>query len=505
MTNYSSNSKRIFKNTVVLYVRMAVVMLMSLYTSRVVLLSLGVEDFGLYNVVGGVVGLLVFFNTTMAKTTQRFLNVAMVKGRDSLGSIFASSITVHLLFAALFLLLGESIGLWFLNAKINIPEGREMAANIVYQASVLSFCTSIITTPYNAAVIAYEKMTFVAVVSITDAVMKLCIALSLLKIDTDKLAVYGILLFAITILNFIMYFLYCRSKYPVLRFRLSLDKENFRQIFSFVSWTLLGQFAIVGCNHGNVVLVNLFHSLVANAAMSVGSQVNHAITNLTSNFQTAFNPQITKSFAEEDYSYLKSLTYSASKISFCILFVVALPVGFNIDWVLDLWLDKVPPLSNIFAILFMANGILNAMSSPFNFTVLSSGNIRNYQIVVSIIFLMDLPIVYLLFALGWGPATVMMVKVCVMMIAVFVRMHFASKIVPTIDMYSFMSSVLISLVVTASISIVLAIVLDSFVTTLVERLIYTLLIEIVCVTSIWMICLNKKERDTLIRLVKSKI
>lgn len=501
----SSNNKRIFRNTVVLYVRMIVVMFISLYTSRLVLKALGVEDFGLYNVVGGVVGLLTFFNTTMAKTTQRFLNIAMVKSENSLSSIFSSSITVHLMIAVLFLFLGETLGLLFLNTMINIPENRVFTANIVYQATILSFCTSIIMIPYNAAVVAYEKMTFVAVVSIIEAILKFGTAILLLSFSCDKLSMYGILLLAITAMDFIMYILYCHLKYPILKFRLSFDKKNFKEIFSFVSWTLLGQSAIVCCNQGNVVLLNMFHSLVANAAMSVGSQINNALTNLTSNFQTAFTPQITKSYAEGDYIYLRSLVYSASKISFCILFVVALPVAFNIDWILDLWLEKVPPLSNIFAILFMVNGILNALSSPFNFTVLSSDNIKNYQIVVSIIFLMDLPIVYLLFFMGLPPATVLIVKILIMTVAVFARIRFASKVVPTINGISFVYNVLSSLLIIAAISITLAIFLYGMINSLGQRLVFTLLIETVCFILIWIICLKRNERKRIIEFIVSKM
>lgn len=504
--NYSSNkSKRILKNTAVLYVRMIVVMAISLYSSRLVLKALGIDDFGLYNVVGGVVGLMTFFNTTMSKSTQRFLNVEMVRSEDSLSRIFSSSITVHLLFAFLFLLLGETVGLWFLNAKVNIPEGREFAANVVYHATILSFCTSVVMTPYNAAVIAYERMTFVAVVSIIDAVLKLGVALSLLVLGSDKLVLYGILLLVITILDFIMYFVFCKRRFPILRFRVIFNKEDFRQIFSFVSWTLLGQFAIVGCNQGNVVLVNMFHSLAANAAMSVGSQVNHAITNLTSNFQTAFNPQITKSFAEGDFEYLKSLVYSTSKISFCILYVVALPISFNIDYILDLWLDQVPFLSSSFAILFLVNGIMNALSSPFNFTVLSSGNIRNFQILVSIIFIIDLPIVYLLFAIGFPPITVMWVKVCVMAVTMFIRIYFASRVSPAIKASSYIRSVLFPLFTVSFITISAAFVLKDFAESLFTRLSFSLLLEIVCLALIWVMCLDKKEKKYILETVLHRI
>ena len=502
MSNTSSNTKRIAKNTIVLYVRMIVVMLITLYTSRLILQALGVDDFGLYNVVGGVVGLLTFFQGTMNKSTQRFLNTSMVQGDGALSSIFASSITVHLLIVAVFLILGETIGLWFLNTKVNIPEGREFAANIVYQASLLSFCTAIVSIPYMAAVIAYEKMTFLAVVGVVDAVLKLCIAIFLLDNTGDRLIHYGVLLMGIQILNFLMYFVYCRRKYEILKFRISFNKANIKQIFSFVSWTLLGQMSVVGCNQGNVVLVNMFHSVAANAAMSVGSHVNMAITNLTTNFQTAFNPQITKSYAEGNNGYLCKLVNSASKMSFSMMIAVALPIAFNIDLILDIWLDTVPDLSNSFAILFIVNGIINAISMPFNYTVLSSGQIRNFQIATAIVFLSDLPITYFLFSLGMPATTVLWVKLSIMVIMLFVRVYYASKVVDRINLKAVRQEVLIPIITTAGITVGLTFLLSNITHSLLDRLVYSVVIEAVCLVMIWFVCLKKNERTTLINMVK---
>lgn len=503
MSENTTKAKRIIKNTIVLYVRMIVVLLITLYTSRLILKALGVDDFGLYNVVGGVIGLLTFFKTTLAKTTQRFLNIGMVQGNTSLSNIFASSITVHILFSLCFFVLCESIGLWFLNSHINIPVGREFAANVLFQTTIVSLCISLISIPYDAAVIAYERMTFVAVIGIIDAILKLGISIFLLHSSGDRLVYYGISLLSITIFNFVSYYLYCREKYSILKFRISFDRENLKQIFGFVSWTMIGQFAIVGCNQGNVVLVNTFHSLVANAAMSVGSQVNHAITNLTSNFQTAFNPQITKSYAEGNFDYLRSLVYSTSKLSFCILFVVALPISYNIDYILELWLDEVPEYSNIFAVLFLVNGILNAFSTPFNFLVLSSGSIRNYQIVVSIVFLLDLPIVYLLFSLGMPPATVLWVKIGIMAIACVVRMIFASLVVPSLHIISYLKKVLLPLFCTASFSVFLAFLLSGAVSFW-GRSGSTLILIFTFAIMIWTICLNANERKNILVFIRRK-
>ena len=483
---------------------MIIVMLVSLYTSRVVLQALGIDDFGLFSVVGGVVGLLTFFNRTMEKSTQRFLNISMVESEDSLGNIFASCITVHLMMVLVFFLLSETLGLWFLNEKVNIPEGREFAANMIYQTTILTLCTSFMTLPYSAAVIAFERMSFFAIVSIVDSFLKLCIAWMLLVNSGDRLILYGFLILTMTLLNFVLYFFYCRYKHSVLKFSLSFNKNNFKRIFSFVSWTLVGQSAIVGCNQGNVVLVNMFHSVVANAAMTVGNQVNHAILGLTTNFQTAFNPQITKSYAAKEFSYLKSLVYTTSKFSYCILIVVALPIAFNIDMVLNLWLRDVPNMSNEFAVLFIVNGLLNALSAPFNFTVLSSENIKNFQITTALLYLLDIPVTYILFSMGYPPTAVLWVKICVMVSIVFVRIKYASLVVPNITIISYVLEILLPLTITSFILISLALFLNSRIDVLYERLILTFFIEMLCITLVWFVCFKSNERSTILKMIKLK-
>ena len=499
-----SNTKRIAKNTLVLYVRMVMVLLITLYTSRILLKALGVDDYGLYSVVGGVVGLLSFFNGTMSKATQRFINVSMVKGDYCLHTIFSNSVTIHILIAIAFLILGETLGLWYLNTRVEIPLERMFAANIVYQASVVSFAISIVTIPYNAAVIAYERMTFMAVVSIIDAVLKLGIAFVLLAHSNDRLILYGVLLLVITVVNLILYSIYCKKEFPILEFKLSYDKETFNQLFGYIGWTFIGQIAVVGCNQGNILLVNKFHALAANAAMTFGSQVSNALNNLTSNFQTAFNPQITKSYAEGDNKYLCSLVFATSKLSFCILFAVALPIAFNIDWVLEFWLDSVPPLTNTFAVLFVANGIINAISSPFHFTALSSGDVRNFQIVTAVVFLLDLPVTYYLFARGLPATTVMEVKSVVITVMFFVRVFYASKVVNTIKLGQVSLRILLPMAFIGLVTIAIAYLLDAYAGTSCQRLLSTVAIETIALLLLWFILLDKSERMTVLTVIKNR-
>lgn len=500
----TSNKKRIAKNTFVLYIRMVVVMLITLYTSRIVLKALGVDDFGLYGVIGGVVGLFAFLKTSMGKATQRFLNVEMVAEEGDLRKVFRTSMTIHFFIAIVMLVLAETIGLWFLNTKINIPEGREFAANVIFQTTVISICLSMMEIPFHADVIAHEKMTFFAIISVMDAFLKLLIAFLILNDNGDRLIMYGIFMMGISFINVALYYLYCKRQFLEISLRPCFDRERFKSIFGFVGWTLLGQAAVLGCNQGNGILVNMFHSVAANAAMSIGSQVSHAVTNLSSNFQTAFNPQITKSYAEGNYDYLRSLVFSTSKISYCLLFVAMLPISVNIDFILDLWLDKVPDLSNIFCVLFMVNAIINALSAPLNFSVMASGNIKWFQIVTAIVYALDLVILYFLFSMGLPPATAMWVKVGIMFVILFVRLYYAHHEIDCIDFSSYIKQVLIPLTMMSVGSIVIAVALHPFFTDLMMRIILTVAIISANLLLIWFVALNNNQRKSLISIIQKR-
>lgn len=501
----TGNKRRIAKNTIVLYVRMIVVLFITLYTSRVVLKALGVDDFGLYGVIGGVVGLFSFLKTSMGKATQRFLNIEMVEEEGNLRAVFRTSMTIHLLIALVIVIFAETIGLWFLNAKINIPEGRELAANIIYQTTIVSLCVSMIEIPFNADIIAHEKMTFFAVISVLDAVLKLLIAFLILFDSGDRLILYGVLIMAISIINVILYYIYCKRKFFEISLKPCFDKARFKSIFGFVGWTLLGQAAVIGCNQGNGILVNMFHSVAANAAMTIGSQVSNAVTNLASNFQTAFNPQITKSYAEGNYNYLRNLVFSTSKISYCLLFIATLPIALNIDLILDFWLDKVPELSNTFCVLFMVNAIINALSAPLNFSVMASGNIKWFQIVTAIVYFSDLVILYFLFCIGLPPTTAMWVKVGIMSVILFVRLYYAHHEIDQINFRLYTKDVLFPLSVMSVGSIAFALALQPFFYNLTMRLTLTAAIILVNILLIWYVTLDKNQRQTLIAIGQKRI
>lgn len=505
MVTSKTSTKKIAINTVVLYIRMIVVMLIALYTSRVVLKALGVDDYGLYNVVGGVVSLFAFLRTSMEQATQRFLNFEMGKKDGNLNNVFCVSLTIHILIALVCLILTETVGLWFLNTYINIPPGRELAANVVYQCVVLSLCTTIITVPYSASVISHEQMTFYAIVNIADAMLKLGIAIVVLNsnIDADRLVFYGVLMMLVSVLNIFMYLVFCRMRYEETRFHFLFDKSLFKQIFGFTSWTLVGQAATLGTNQGNNILLNMFHSVTANAAMGVGNQVGSAVLSLSGSFQTAFNPQMTKSYAAKDYSYLKFLLVAVSKLSFVLMFVVSLPIVFNIDIVLDTWLDVVPVGAGAFSILWIVQSIINSLSTPLNFCINASGNIKRTQLTVSCVYLSDLIVLFALFKVGLPPITAMWVKVSVVVVVLFVRLYFASKCVPGLSFRVYIKKVLLPLTLTVVLCVAFAMSVMFIADTSMKKWIATFSIVVVSLLTTYFVTLHKEEREMLTSTVKS--
>ena len=506
MTNHSANNKRIARNTIILYIRMLVVMGVTLFTSRIVLQALGVEDFGLYNVVGGVVGLFTFLRTSMEKCTQRFLNVEMAKKNGRLNEIFCMSMSIHITIMIFALLLAETVGLWFLNSAINIPDGREFAANIVYQSTLFSLCCTILSVPYSACVISHEKMSFYALISVLDAFMKLAIAYMARNSSADNLIIYGILMACISFVEFLMYVFYCKKEFIEAKYRIFFDKTLFKDMLGFAGWNLVGQATVLGVNQGNSILVNIFHSVTANAAMTVGNQVNNAVVALSANFQTAFNPQITKSYASNDISYMRSLLYGTSKLSFLLLIIITLPIFFNIDFILSLWLKTVPTYSSIFCILSLCCGIINALSTPLNFCIMATGDIKWSQIMTALVYLSDIVVLYALFSLGLPPATAMSVKIAVVSLVLLVRLYYVHKAIPEFDIKDYTAHVILPLGLFSIICLLMGFILYSTESrNLISDIFSAFVLFFISITCAYYIVLNKLERNTINEQIKKII
>lgn len=423
-----TNNKRIAQNTIVLYVRMIFMVIVSLYTSRIVLRTLGVEDFGIYNIAGGIVVLFSFLNSAMISSTQRFLNFELGKKNEAEAArIFSMSINAHVGIMILLFVLSETVGLCFLNTYIQVPPSRVYAMNWVYQMSVLGACLSVIRTPYNAAIIAYEKMSTYAYISIVEVILKLGIVYLLLIIAVDHLIVYSVLTMVVIGLITLCYIFYCLNHFKICHYKYSWDAVLFKRLIGFSGWSLYGSFANMAASQGLNILQNIFFGVSINAAMGIANQVNTAIYNFSSNFQTAFNPQIVKSYAADDRDYFMSLIFKTSKYSFFLLFVLSLPVLICCDRVLAFWLGDVPDHAVEFCRLMILFSLVDGISAPLWMSVQATGRIRNYQIIMGVIIFSNLPLSYIVLQAGANPEAVLVIRVLLNILSFFVRIIYLRK------------------------------------------------------------------------------
>ncbi|REC49611.1 MATE family efflux transporter [Chryseobacterium pennipullorum] len=426
-----SDSKRIAKNTFFLYIRMIINMLISLYTSRVILNTLGVTDYGIYNLVGGVVVLFSFLNNAMTNATQRFLNYEIPsKIKERINRVFCMSINIHFVISIIVVILSETVGLWFLNYKLNIPDDRMYAANIVYQMSILTTLINIMRIPYNAMIITNEKMSFYAFLGIFETCMKLIIVFLLLFFKKyDLLILYGILLMLVNLLINIIYFVYCSKNFhEQTQLRYVKDKKLFKELISFSGWNLFGQVAVLSSTQGINMILNIFIGVTINAAMGIANQVNAAIYNFISNMQVAFTPQIVQSYAGGRHQQHKNLVLNSSKYSLYLFLILAIPFLIQTEFILHLWLGKnLPPYVISFTQVIILNSIVSAMVGSFWMSVNAIGNIRNYQIVISCILILSLPASYIILKNGLPPTYVLIANLCLNIITFLYRFWYINQ------------------------------------------------------------------------------
>ena len=506
MTDTSTNNRRIARNTIILYLRMILLMLVSLYTSRVVLSALGVEDYGIYNVVGGVVAMFGFLNGAMATSTQRYLTFELGrKDGNRLHTVFITSVNIHLLIAIIVVLLAETLGLWFLNNKMVIPESRADAAMWVYQFSVLSAAVMFASVPYNATIIAHERMGVFAYVSIFEAVMKLVIALALCLFHGDRLILYGIMLLCVQVLVRIIYGVYCRRYFEEARYELRFDRCLFREMLSFSGWNLWGSTASVAMTQGLNILLNIFFGPVVNAARGVAVQVQSVVMHFASNFQTALNPQIIKSYASKELSYMRSLIFRSSRFSFCLLFCLSLPVFIETDMLLVLWLKEVPEYSSVFLRLILCVTIIQSVSGPLMTSAQATGKVRVYQSVVGCILVMVLPAAYIVLKLGGSPVSVFITEIVVCAVAFIVRLLIVRSII-RFRLRIFFTNVLLRCVLVAIAAVVIPLLLKMFIgDSIMSSLIVCAVSVISASSATFLIGMTRSERTTIFKAVRSKL
>ena len=401
MSLQSNNNKRIAKNTLLLYFRMLFMMGISLYTSRVVLNTLGVEDYGIYNVVGGIVAMFGFINGSMSSATQRYITFALGKGdKNRLQTVFSTTLQIHTLIAGIIVLLGETIGLWFLYNKMQIPADRMDAAFWVLQASIIDSVIMVISVPYNADIVAHEKMSAFAYISILEAVLKLAIVYILVVFSFDKLILYAFLLLAVQILIRFCYSIYCNKHFEETKYRHVWDKALFKEMTGFAGWSIFGNLAGVLFGQGLNMLLNVFFGPVVNAARGIAIQVQSTIQQFVGNFQMALNPQITKNYAKGELNEMHKLMFRSARFSFFLLFLLSLPVLFETNFILIFWLKTVPEYTVVFLRIMICTSLIYTLANPLIIANQATGKVRKYQAICGTILLMILPVSYVCLRLG---------------------------------------------------------------------------------------------------------
>lgn len=426
----SSNTK-IAKNTLVLYFRMLFNMGVTFYTSRIILHTLGVEDYGIYNVVGGVIILFSFLNISMSSATQRFLTFELGRnaGLERMKKIFSTSLNIHICISLLVLLIGETIGLYFLNSYMLIPDSKMFAANWVYQCSLLASCISILALPYTAIIISYERMNVFAYISILDTLLKLLVAYVLYTIPSDRLVVYSVLMFGVSVIQFAIYIIYCRRNFLESKYRYIKDKVLFRNMCGFAGWNMIGNLSYIGFTQGINVLLNIFFGPSINAARGIAVQLQGGVNQLARNFQMAVNPQITKDYAAGNLSEMYTLVFRSSRFSFFLVFILALPLILQTDKVLMWWLGEIPDYTITFFKIIICISLLDTLSSPLNICALATGKIKSFQIIEGGILLMIVPASYILLKIITIPYVVFVVHFIIALLTQVVRLLLLKRMV----------------------------------------------------------------------------
>ena len=404
-----SNNKRIAKNTIILYLRLIIVLFLTLYISRLVLDVLGVNDFGIYNVVSGFVAMFAFLNASMSNGVQRFFNVDIGANNGSnISEIYTISLYIQFMLAGLLFVIAECVGIWYINNVMVIPSERLFAANWVFQFSVFSFLFVIVQVPYVAVIMAYERMNYYAVVNIVDVVLRFVAVIALRFIHSiDALILYGIFIFLVSIVNFVFFFSYTKIQFKFIKLIRGLEKKIFSQMISFSRWNIFGSFSYMIKDQGLNMLLNAYLGPVVNAARAISYQVASALNGFSVNIFTAFRPQLMQSYSSKDYQRTTTLMFSMSKFTFFLMILISFPVMIEIEYILQLWLgDNIPENTALFTIIIVLNMLVTNFNPPVSQVVHATGKMKKYQIVTSIILTSMLPISWVFLHFGASPETV---------------------------------------------------------------------------------------------------
>lgn len=501
----SESNIRIARNTIFLYIRMFATMAVSLYTSRVVLKSLGVEDYGIYNVVGSVVALFAFLNSSMIVSTQRFFSFAIgKKDNQLLSQYFSASIKAMLIIALVAVLLFELIGTWLLENRLSVPIERAIAVKWVFHVSILTFVISILRIPYNSLIISHERMSFFAYVSIVEVLLKLLLAFAINWIIFDKLISYGFFQLFAVIIIFGVYYTYCKRNFQEAHFSIRSDSKTLKHILSFSSYSMIGGSAVLGGQQGGNILINIFHGVSANAAFGVATQLSAAINSFVQSFQTAFNPQITKLYANNQIKDLNLLVARSAIFSYYLFLIIAVPLAINIDAVLSAWLVEVPRYSSVFCLLMLSYFAVDAVQAPLWMFISSTGKLRLYTIWSSSLHILNIPISFFLLKQGLSPYIVLVVRFALNFVGAGVRTIQVSKMGLSVKAY--LKGICIKVIPITILSLTASLAVSSvFSDKSIQTIIVISIISIVITGAlIFFYGLNRNERQFFIRLLPKR-
>ncbi len=475
----------------------------SFYTVRIVLEVLGIVDYGIYNVVGGVVSAFGFISNTMASASERFF--AFEIGRNNftrLKQLFSLTLTIYAVMAFIILLLAETVGLWFINTQLIIPPARLIAAHYIYQFAVISFMFTLLTIPYNSVIIAREQMSVYAYVSIVEVTLRLAILYILIPFHADRLKLYAVLTFAVTLIITFIYRTYCKRKFEECTFRFYWERGLFNALLSYSGWNLFGTLTVVSFNQGINFLLNIFFGPVINTASAIAYQVNNGVMSFSSNFYTAVRPQIVKSYAEGNARDTINLVYKSTKFSFFLLLLVSMPILLETNFILKLWLKEIPPFTGLFVKLIIMYSFVNLLQIPISTAVQATGNIRKYQVIVGLIMLLCLPGLYVCLKFGLPPQFAYYSMILVSCIAIIFRLAILRQLIP-FSYISYIKQVLFKiLIVCSSACITPSIVMFNMAEGWPRFLMVSLLATLSSICSIYFLGLTRDEKKFILNMVK---
>ena len=498
-----SKNKRLAKNTLLLYVRMIFVMLVALYTTRIILKALGVVDYGIYNVVAGFVSLFAVINNCLTTGTNRFYNYAIGKeDEDEINRVYNTSLRIQLIFLLLLIILTEVFGSWYIENRMVIPPDRLFAAKIIFHCAVFSLAMLMFQIPYSAAVMAYERMDFYALVSIFDAVGKLAIVYILMIISYDKLIIYGLLLSGISVINFCLYFFYCKKNFPSIRLKRHTDKKLFKSLLSFSGWSTLDPFSYIFRDQGSNLVLNSFFGPIVNAAYGIAAQISGAVTSFASNMSIAFRPQIIQSYSGGDYLRAKSLMLSMSRINYLLQLLVAIPLVFELEYILSLWLgESYPQYTIVFSTLVLMTNCFNTLNEPISIIMVATGHIKKIKTISMIIICMVVPVGYCLFRWGYPPYTIYVVMFLLTIINQISCVIIMSKEFKELQPGEYFKTILLPCAIFTAISLVIPYCVTTMMKSSFIRLLMTIVLTVPCTLATgYFVLFNYNEKQMIFNI-----